>query len=349
MAAMHATLAKHPARERVTVPRHDPELSGQRVLVMDLVQGSTLSDPATLAGRSRDERADLVDRLFASTMAQIIDDGVFHADLHPGNIVIDASGAIVLLDFGSIGRLDSELRQQIGDVLLAFYRGDARSFGDALLGLVELPDDTDEIALRRQIGAFMSRRLGPGGTVDATVVTEMVRLLAENRIAVPGDLAAAFRAVGTLEGTLRLILPGFDLLTEAEDFAKTRIAETMRPSALFSTAADEIGALLPILRRMPRRADRITAALADGRLAVNVRLFADRRDRSLVRDLVSLIAIAFLAGVFGIMAAMLLISEGGPEVTPDLTLYQLFGYLLVIVSGLLTLKVLFDVLRRRVH
>ncbi|MDF0514249.1 AarF/UbiB family protein [Agromyces sp. H3Y2-19a] len=347
MAAMRATLATHPARERVSVPRHHAELSGERVLVMDLVEGRTLSDPAALQGRSGDERAELADRLFSSAMTQIIDDGVFHADLHPGNIVIVDSGEIVLLDFGSIGRLDSELRRQIGEVLLAFYRGDARSFGDALIGLVELPDDLDEVALRRRIGAFMSRRLGPGGTVDATVVTEMVRLLAENRIAVPGDLAAAFRAIGTLEGTLRLVKPGFDLLTEAEGFAKTRVAEATRPSALFSTAVDEIGGLLPMLRRMPRRADRISAALADGRLSFNVRLFADRRDRSLVRDLVNLVAVAFLAGVFGIMAAMLLVSEGGPAVAPDFTLYQLFGYLLVIVSGLLTLKVLFDVFRRR--
>jgi ubiquinone biosynthesis protein len=314
---------------------------------MDLVEGGTLSDPATLRGHSDAERTDLADRLFASAMRQIIDDGVFHADLHPGNIVVAESGEIVLLDFGSIGRLDSELRRQIGEVLLAFYRGDSRSFGDALLGLVELPDDLDEVALRRQIGGFMSRRLGPGGTVDATVVTEMVRLLAENRIAVPGELAAAFRAVGTVEGTLRLVNPGFDLLTEAEGFAKARVADAARPSALFSSAIDEVGGLLPILRRMPQRADRISAALADGRLAFNVRLFADRRDRALVRDLVSLVAVAFLAGVFGIMASMLLISEGGPAVTPELTLYQLFGYMLVIVSGLLTLKVLFDVFRRR--
>lgn len=347
MAAMAVTLARHPAREGVTVPRHRADLSGERVLVMDLVEGGTLSDPATLRGRSDAERTDLADRLFASAMRQIIDDGVFHADLHPGNIVVAGSGEIVLLDFGSIGRLDSELRRQIGEVLLAFYRGDSRSFGDALLGLVEMPDDLDEVALRRQIGAFMSRRLGPGGTVDATVVTEMVRLLAESRIAVPGELAAAFRAVGTVEGTLRLVNPSFELLAEAEAFAKARVADATRPSALFSSAVDEIGGLLPILRRMPQRADRISAALADGRLAFNVRLFADRRDRSLVRDLVNLIAVAFLAGVFGIMASMLLVSEGGPDVTPDLTLYQLFGYLLVIVSGLLTLKVLFEVLRRR--
>lgn len=312
-----------------------------------LVEGHTLSDPSALTNRPEAERADQASRLFRSTLIQIIDDGVFHADLHPGNIMLAAGGELVLLDFGSIGRLDSELRKQIGNVLLAFYRGDSRNFADALLAFVELPDDIDEFQLRREIGAFMSNKLGPGSAIDVTVFTEMVRLLSSNRIAVPGGLASAFRAIATLEGTLRYLSPSFQMLTEAADFAERRVAEATRPAALYATATDELASILPLLRRLPERADRISGALASGRLSMNVRLLADHRDRSLIRDLVNLLAVTFLAGVFGVMAAMLLISNGGPEVSPSLTLYQIFGYLLVVASGLLTLKVLFDVFRLR--
>ncbi len=347
MAAMAFTQAKHSAAERVVIPTHYSELCTSKVLVLELVDGETLSDPRALRDHSASERAEQANKLLRSTLTQIIDDGVFHADLHPGNIILRSDGEIVLLDFGSVGRLDSQLRAQIGEVLLAFYRGDAGAFTDALLGFVELPDEIDETSLRRQVGVFVATKLGPGAAIDVTVFTEMLRMLTENHIAVPSELASAFRAVATLEGTLRHLSPSFDMLTEASSYASTRVAHGFTPSAIFSSVSDEIAALLPLARRFPKRVDRITGALVDGRLSINIRLFADRRDRELVHGLVNLIAATFLAAAFGIMAAMLLVSDGGPQVTPTLTLFQIFGYLLVILSGLLTLRVLFDVFRIR--
>lgn len=345
MAAMELTQAKHAESERVGIPRHFAELCTGKVLVMELVEGDTLSDPRTFREHSAEERQEQAGRLLRSTLTQIIDDGVFHADLHPGNIILRSDGEIVLLDFGSVGRLDSQLRAQIGEVLLAFYRGDAGAFTDALLGFVELPDEIDETALRRQIGVFVATRLGTGASLDVTVFTEMVRMLTDNRIAVPSELATAFRAVASLEGTLRQLSPGFEMLSAASEYAQERIKRGFAPFSVYRSIREEVMSVAPMLRRLPTRIDRITGALVDGRLSVNVRLFADRRDRTLLRSLVNLLVVSFLAGAFGIMAAMLLISDGGPEVTPTLSLFQVFGYLLVVLSGLLTLRALFDVFR----
>lgn len=347
MTAMAETQARHPASERVGIPAHFPELCTSKVLVLELVEGDTLSDSRALDAHSGAERAAQATRLLRSTLTQILDDGVFHADLHPGNIILRSDGELVLLDFGSVGRLDSELRAQIGGVLLAFYRGDAGAFADALLGFVELPDEIDETALRRQIGVFVAAKLGPGASIDVTVFTEMMRMVTANRIAVPSELALAFRAVATLEGTLRRLSPTFDILSEASAYASERVTQGFNPTAMFTTLSDEVTALLPIVRRIPRQIDRLTGALADGRLSVNVRLFADRRDRELINGLVNLIAATVLAAAFGIIAAMLLISDGGPQITPELSLFQIFGYLVAVLSGLLTLRVLFDVFRIR--
>lgn len=347
MRAMQITQARHPEADRVDVPEHAPELCTSKVLVMELVSGDTLSDPRALARHSDEERREVASRLLRSMLTQIIDDGVFHADLHPGNVVLTAESRIVLLDYGLVGRLDQAMRSQIGAVLMAFYRGDSRSFADALLGFVDLPDDIDEQALRRSIGAFVANRLGPGATLDVDVFNDMVQLLTASRVQIPPELAAAFRAVATLEGTLRHVSPSFDLLSEAQGYAKQRIAEGFAPRAVFTSVTDEIESVLPLLRRLPGRVDRISGALADGRLNVNVRLFADRRDRTLVTGLVNLAALAFLAGIFGVMAVMLLVSEAGPRITETLTLFQIFGYLMVLLSGLLSLRVLFDAFRLR--
>ena len=106
---------------------------------------------------------------------------------------------------------------------------------------------------------------------------------------------------------------------------------------------DELVGLVPLVRQLPHRLDRITGSLADGRLSVNVRLLADRRDRDILRQFINLAAITFLAGAFGIMAAMLLTSLAGPMLTSTLSLFEVFGYMLVLVSSVLTLRVLFEV------
>lgn len=344
---MAITQAKHPEGERVGIPLHYPALFTGKVFVMELVVGETLSDPRAFTEHPEAERIEQANRLLRSTLTQIIEDGVFHADLHPGNIILRGDGEIVLLDFGSIGRLDSELRAQIGEVLLAFYRGDSGAFSDALLGFVELPDDVDETALRRQLGVFVATKLGPGSAIDVTVFQEMMRLLTTNRIAVPAELATAFRAIATLEGTLRHLSPGFDMLSEASEYAADRVNKGFSPKAVFTSFSDELASILPIARRLPKRIDQLTSTIADSRLKISMRLFADRRDRDLIRSLVNLIAASFMAAAFGIMAAMMLVSTSGPEVTEGMTLFQIFGYLLVVLSGILTLRVLFDLFRIR--
>lgn len=347
IAALHTTQVRHPDGERVQIPKHYPELSSRRVLVMQMVSGATLSAPGTIEKLSAEQRTKQAGALFRSMMHQIMDDGIFHADLHPGNIVVQPDGSIMLLDFGSVGRLDSDLRTLVSEVLLAFYRGDSRAIGDALLEMATLPDDFDEDMLRRELSRFVSRYMGPGAEVKAEVFTMLVVLLAKHRIAIPAELAGSFRAVAVLEGTLRQLDPGFDLISEARAYGKARAKDSFRPASLREALNDEALSLLPLLKRIPRRLDAITGDLESGRLGINMRLLAHPQDRQMIRSLMHEAILTFLAGVTGIMATMLLVSNGGPQVTDSLTLYQLFGYTLVIVATIFALRVVFDIFRRR--
>ncbi|WP_312180534.1 hypothetical protein [Arthrobacter sp.] len=113
------------------------------------------------------------------------------------------------------------------------------------------------------------------------------------------------------------------------------------------TFTHELLSVLPIVRRLPHRIGRVTGSLADGRFGMNVRMLADSRDRSFLREIIGLAVVTFLAGIFGIRAATLLTSDTGPQLSNTLTLFQVFGYLFLVVAGILTLRALFDVLRRR--
>ena len=335
-----------PAEARVRIPRFIAELSSDRVLVMEYITGETLRGVTSLSSVDDAARHRLAQRLLAATLAQIMEAGVFHSDLHPGNIVI-TGGALVLLDFGSIGRIDSETRSRLGELLFAFSRRDATAFTEALFMFVDLSDVQDELGLRRAVAAFMSRRLGPGARLDASMFSQVMAILADYGLTIPAELTVPFRTIATVEGSLQHLDPNFDFVAEAKKYAQQRLTEATRPSSITKVITDELLSALPIVKRLPQRIDRVTGNLADGRFGMNVRLFADARDRSFVREIISLAVVSFLAGIFGVMAAMLLTSDTGPQLTETLTLFQIFGYLFLVVAGVLTLRALFDVLRRR--
>jgi ubiquinone biosynthesis protein len=291
------------------------------------------------------DRQLLARTLLRHALHQITVDGIFHADPHPGNILLLADGRLAWLDLGSVGRLDALLRAALQNLLLMAGRGDPAGMSDALLDLVSRPDDIDEQQLERALGQFMALHLAGGPVAGAEMFTDLFRLIARFGLGIPPEVAAVFRALATLEGTLTLLAPGFDLVAEAQSFAGGFFAERLAPEQVRKTATDELVALLPVLRRLPRRLDRISGALEEGRLGFNVRLFADRRDRQVITGLLHQVLLTGLGAVTGLVAAILLVSHGGPQVAPAISLFQLIGYNLLVVSAVLVLRVLFTIFR----
>jgi ubiquinone biosynthesis protein len=341
LAAVHAANGATAGSDGIVIPRAHHDLSTRRVLVMERLDGQALSKAAPAdCDRERLARA-----LLDSLLRQIVVDGVFHADPHPGNILLLDDGRLGLIDFGAVGRLDAGLRAALQRLMLAIERRDPVAMTDALLEVTARPDDLDEQALERSVGALLVRHLASGRPPDATMFADLFRLVTRHELAVPAEFMATFRALSTLEGGLTLLAPGFDIVAEAERFGQAQLAGRLRPASLKDAAADEIVALLPMLRRLPRRVDRIAAAVEGGRLSVNVRVLADERDRKTITGWIQLGVLTVLAATAGGMAVALLALKGGPAMTPTISLYQFLAYCLLVVCALLALRVLAAVFR----
>jgi ubiquinone biosynthesis protein len=327
----------------VSVPTVYTELSSERVLVMGLLEGEPVR--AAVGSVEPERRAGLARALLECVLRQVLLHGVFHADPHPGNVLLLADGRLGLLDFGSVGRLDSSLRDGLRDVLTAVDSGDPGALRDGLLAIVDRPDEIDEQRLERALGALVAKHVSHGQAPDLDMFTDLFRVVADFRLAIPPPIAAVFRALATVEGTLALLSPGFNILLESRAFANGLLSEKMHPDSLRRTATQELLAVLPVLRRLPRRVDRVTSALEQGRLSVNVRLFADERDRAVVTGMLHEVLLAFTGAATGIMAVLLLASTSGPRIATELTLNQVFGYNLLVISAMLGLRLLFVVFR----
>lgn len=344
---MRAVAAALGTSQVVRVPTPHESLCTSRVLVMERLVGTPLgSAEHVLLAIGPGRRGEIATVLLETVLDQVLRHGLFHVDLHPGNVLVQDDGTLGLLDFGSVGRIGGTTRMEIGRLMQALSRADSVAASDALLELVDRPEEVDERELERALGALIVRHTAPGVSAGGDAFAALFRLVTTHRLGVPPQVAAVFRTFATLEGTLRAIDPQFDLLARAREVGAERVADMMEPRHLRQSLEDELGSLLPILRRLPRRVDRLADALEHGRLSVQVRLFADTRDRQVATGLLHQALLAGLGAAAGVMAVMLLGTEGSPEVTETVELFALLGYSLLVVAVVLVLRVLVIIFRR---
>lgn len=162
------------------------------------------------------------------------------------------------------------------------------------------------------------------------------------------QIAAVFRALLTLEGTLRTLDPDFVLVDEVRALAGDVGQKAFGPAALRQAISDDLLKLAPILRNLPKRIDRIAAAMERNQWNVNVRLLADERDARFVTRLADRAIVAFLSAAIGLISAVLIHVGGGAKIAGGLTLPHALGYAGLAVATILGLRVLVAVTRDRI-
>jgi ubiquinone biosynthesis protein len=318
------------------------ELSTRRVLVEEWIDGQTLRQArGTLDAPARKL---LARSLLDGILGQIFEYGVFHADPHAGNVLVDGNGRIALLDFGSVGRLDRLQQPALAQALAAIAGRRPTLLRDALVDLSTSEDVIDLDALERALARFLAKRLGPEMAPGADILNDLLVVVVRYGLALDPQLAGVFRALATLEGTLRLIDPTFSVVEEAREYARAHKLGVPRPAHLREEVLEDVLELLPTLRKIPRRLDHISGALARGELSVRIRPFAHPRDAELVVRLTNRLILAFLSASIGLVAVFLLRLGRGPEMFGT-RLDVLLGYGGLIAATVLGLRVLVAVTR----
>jgi predicted unusual protein kinase regulating ubiquinone biosynthesis (AarF/ABC1/UbiB family) len=197
---------------RIVVPRVVGAMTRQRVLVLEYVSGTRVDQlDGTAAGRVVDP-AGVVDVVMEAYIQMMLVDGLFHADPHPGNLLVRDDGALVLLDFGMVIEVDPERRRHLVHTSLAAVAGDADRVveGFFALGLVE--DGTDRDVIRRLVALMleMTARGAAVGEMQQALADEVMRLLYDWPVVLTGEMTYFGRAVALIEGLGARHVPGFN-------------------------------------------------------------------------------------------------------------------------------------------
>jgi ubiquinone biosynthesis protein len=336
------------AMPRVRIPKVYQELSTARVLVLEWLDGVSVREVARIDRLGLDRPA-LAELLLRCALQQMLVDGRFHADPHPGNVLVLGSGQLGLIDFGATGRLDPLQQASMRGMLLAVQRRDAALLRQAVLEVATLRHHFEDDQLERALARFMARHLGGGAAPSAAMFNDLLQLFFAFGISLPPEFSTFFRALVTLEGTLTTLYPGYLVIQAAEELAAEWARERLAPASLEELARNELASLALLLRRVPKHVDRIAALVERGDLRARVSLLSDEADLRAVTRLLNRVVLAVLGSVVGVLSVMLLGTRGGPPFTGNTSLFQFFGYFGLFCATVLILRVIVAVLHDGVN
>lgn len=331
----------------MVVPRTHPQGSGVTVLTMDLIDGDPLSRAGDrLALLSADEREALANGLMSTVIEQILVYGVFHADLHPGNVILRNDGTLGLIDFGAVGVIELSQRQHLTALMLAAVSEDDVAATDALLLIVDVPPDADLDAFRHDIGVVLTtERHRPRG--DGSIFSRMVDVIRRHHIALPGDLAAAFRSFATLEGCLRVLVADFDMLERALPLVPGMLRRTISLRRLMTDAQAQAAVTGAMVRSLPRRLDNLLTGIERGTVGIRLNAFGEESGPGLLRSITSEIVGTLVSIAAVVLAVVLLVTDTGPMLADGVRLFALLGALLGLFGFLGLLRVVRQTFVRR--
>jgi len=326
----------------VRIPPVVAELSTEGVLVIDRVAGVSVADTAAV-NRCGVTRPVLADRLLSAFLSQVMVSGVFHADPHPGNILIDGEGTLWLIDFGAVGLIDPVTMES-----LQLMVGGLATHQPALIarGLRSMSgsagESMDSQALESELSRLLSEQMRAGG-FDPRSLQQIIGVMRTHELPVPSTLTLLARALLTLEGTLRVIDPRMDLAVAAtSQLGATVHAQTAEPREI---AQKELLRNLPSFRALPGLTEDIALQLRAGRVRLHVEAFTGQSRRHLT-GWIDQVLFAVVAAVGLLASALMLVGVAVSQSDRETSALTAVGYIGLVLSSVMLMRVVAQILRR---
>src|SRR5688572_15384499 len=273
--ARHLASLAHELRdfERILVPLPVDDFTTSRVLTMDFIAGTKITAVSRVEWTEVDG-AVLAEDLFRAYLQQILVDGLFHADPHPGNVMLTADHRLALIDLGMVGRLSGALQEQLFRLMLAISETRSDDAASVVISLGEKRDDFDELQVRRVVGDLVGRyRHAAAKELNVgRVMLEMARSGTRHGLRLAPELALLGKTLLNLDEIGRLLDPEFDvnasMRRNATSLMRRRMLKSLSPANVFSSVLE----VRDFAERLPGRVNRILDALSanDLRLKIEV-------------------------------------------------------------------------------
>ena len=262
---MRANFADSPD---IVIPEVYARWSTRRLLVMEMIHGVPLKERLARAEETHTMERALAHRLMDATYRQVFDHGYFHGDPHPGNIFVTDDDRIAFLDFGVTGMLTGAMQDTIVNVFTAMVFRDPEMFAMTVYRAGASDDRIDLRAFREGCERLMVKYHGASldDIANPTTLIEVVQLAARFRINLPSEYAVLARAIGLIEGAIRVLLPGVDIVSEVTPYAQRLMRQRFSPERVAGDAARLMLQFQTQFKDLPTHLDQVLMDLERGNL-----------------------------------------------------------------------------------
>jgi len=284
-------------RDFVLIPRVHAALSCATVLTLDYLEGVKVSDVTTEAGFDLEQVAR---NILEASFRQLFEDGLFHGDPHPGNILVQADNRIALLDFGLVGRLSRGQQEALVTLLVAVALRDPETVA-RLLSRIGIPEARTSLSeLREDVRGILDRYLGLklDEIRTATLLRDLLDLAIHHRIRIPKQYATLAKAAMAVEGIVRRLNPQLDVLEIGLPYAKELLLARFSPGDASTVVMRSLLKLQTLAEDLPTQLAQILHDLETGKFRVAVSSEALDRLGGHVRTLGVMILLGSLSAAF---------------------------------------------------
>ena len=317
--AIHLNTIRRNLREieEICIPEPILGYSSARVLTMEFIGGTKITSLSPLARIELDGER-LADALFRAYLKQMLRDGMFHADPHPGNVFL-VNGKIALIDLGMVAHVSPGLQDRLLQLLLAVADNRAEDAAKTLLLVGEFREEADQAAFRRGVADIIAQHqeVSQQRPQVGRAVLMLLKTAGENGIRLPPELAMIGKTLLNLDEIGLTLAPNFDpnaaIRRHAADITEQQMARDFSLGTVFSTAVD----LKNFIQHLPGRVNRILDRLADNEFQVKVDAIDEARLMEGMQKVANRISLGLILAALIVGAALMM------DVP---TSFQIFGY-----------------------
>ncbi|MCX7194292.1 MAG: AarF/UbiB family protein [Proteobacteria bacterium] len=317
----------------IVIPRVYWQWTGERVCVQEYIEGIPGRRLQAVDEAGLDRKM-LARRGAHAVLKMIVEDGFFHADPHPGNVFYLPGNRIAFIDFGMVGRLTEERREQLIRLLLGLVQHEPRRVLDVLLDWTG-NSVQDETGLTLEIETFLDQyhgvplkqlRLG-------AMLSDLVSILRHHQLMLPSDMALLVKAFISLEGMGRELDPDFDIASEAMPMLEHSLRERYTPASLIKRGGRAVVEALTLIAGLPHDVSRLLRAARRGRLEIHIDIAHLKHVGNQLDGAANRLAVGIVVAALIVGSSIVMTVSGGPRLF-GLPFFGLTGLICSAIGGL---------------
>jgi len=257
---------------KIRIPAPVDDYCTKRVLTMEYVRGNKITKVSPVA-RLEVDGCELADELFRAYLKQVLIDGIFHADPHPGNVFLTEAGEIALLDLGMVGHTTGEMQESLLKILMAVSEGKSEVAADTVIRISQTASDFDPVPFKRTIGRVIASQQGRGLqkiNVGQTLL-EVTSTAANLGIYVPSELTMLGKTLLQLDEVGKVLDPSFDPNAAIRRNVAELMSQKMRKATTQGSFLHAALELKEFAAGLPMRLNKIMDVIGNRELEVKVR------------------------------------------------------------------------------